>query len=77
MRTRVKETPENRGIISLRGTLNPSTFPRAGLMPPRVVEHARIPVTARTFSVQAPEDGEAVSPGPVLQILQSDHFSFT
>jgi hypothetical protein len=33
MRTQVKETPENRGIISLRGTLNPATFPRAGLMP--------------------------------------------
>jgi hypothetical protein len=69
MRTRVKETPENRGSISLRGTLNPSTFPRRADAP-RVVEQARIPVTARTFSVQALEDGEAVSPGPVLQILQ-------
>lgn len=29
MRTSVKETPEIRGIIGLRGTSNPSTLPRA------------------------------------------------
>jgi hypothetical protein len=76
MRIRVKETPEISGIIWLHGTSNPLAFTRPGCCPARR-RTAPDPRNGADLGIQAPEIGECVSPGPNLQILQSDHFSLT